>query len=63
MIARITKAYIRKYTDSGQRTAYVEFVDDQGQSCRTEGRPRGAHMLALLARARRENVPVRRETW
>lgn len=60
-IAQIKKAYIRTYPDSGQVTAYVEFIDSNGQSGRTEGEPNGAHMKALLARARREGIKVEKE--
>jgi len=55
----ITKAYIRHYSDNGQTTGYVEY----GDGSRTEGKPRGVHMTALFARARREGVSVTRETW
>jgi hypothetical protein len=63
MIVKITKAYIRTYTDSGQTKAYVEWVDRKGERGRTEGEPDNLHMLALLARAQREDVTVERETW
>lgn len=63
MIARITKAYIRTYSDNGQTTAYVEWVSDKGKSGRTEGPPDNTHMQALLQRARREGVTVKRERW
>lgn len=52
----IAKAYIRHYTDNGQRTAYVEH--DKG---RTEGSE--VAMRFLLEAARRQGVPVTRETW
>jgi hypothetical protein len=63
MIKTITKAYIRTYGDNGQTTAYVEWVDGRGRAGRTEGKPDNLHMLALLARAEREGVTVKRETW
>ena len=63
MIATITKAYIRTYTDNGQTVAYVEWIDDRGKSGRTEGERSNVHMQALLARAKREGVTVQRETW
>lgn len=53
---KIVKAYIRHYTDNGQRTAYVEH--DKG---RTEGSE--VAMRFLLEAARRQDVPVIRETW
>lgn len=62
-IAKITKAYIRHYADSGQTTAYVEWVDEKGKTGRTEGKPSGLHMEALLNRARREGVAVEKQTW
>lgn len=71
-IAKITKAYVRTYSDNGQSKAYVEWVDTNGEHGRTEGEavmqggrlvPERTHMTALFARARREGVRVRRETW
>lgn len=63
MIKQITKAYVRTYSDSGQVTAYVEWVDDKGKAGRTEGEPLNAHMQALLSRAEREGITVEREQW
>ena len=63
MIAQITKAYIRTYSDSGQVTAYVEWIDRDGKAGRTEGSQYGWHMKALMARARREGLRVNRERW
>ena len=37
MIAKITKAYTRIYTDNKQHKAYVEWIDENGNSGRTEG--------------------------
>jgi len=62
MIAKITAAYHRHYTDNGQRTSYVEWVDAQGKAGRTEGK-RSNHMKALFARAKREGVTIGNETW
>ena len=62
-IKEITKAYIRTYTDSGQETAYVEWVDDKGKKGRTEGSPDSTHMKALLDRAKREKVKVEKQKW
>ena len=61
MIKQITKAYIRTYSDSGQTTAYVEWIDGRGKSGRTEGRPDGLHMTELFKRAVREGVKIERE--
>lgn len=76
MIGKITKAYVRTYSDSGQVMAYVEWVDGRGKPGRTEGKlmqldgPRrgirftfGSHMHALFSRARREGVRLQREVW
>lgn len=63
MITRITKAYIRTYSDSGQTTAYVEWVNNKGKSGRTEGKQSNPHMAALLNRAKREGVEVERQCW
>ena len=76
-IARITKAYVRRYRDNGQVKVYVEWVDTNGESGRTEGNISGepefegdsppmrlgTHMRALLARAKREGVPLKKEVW
>jgi hypothetical protein len=61
MIAKITKAYIRTYSDNGQTKACVEWIDHKGENGWTEGKPDNAHMQALLARAEREGVTVERQ--
>ena len=73
MIAKITKAYIRHYSDNGQTTAYVEWIDHNGKPGRTEGNIRkhsgtlsecyGDHMGALFARAICHGINVERQTW
>jgi len=63
VIAKITNAYVRTYSDTGQQTAYVEWTDPQGRSGRTEGKEGSAHMAELLARAKRDGVTIGRETW
>lgn len=63
-IARITSTYVRHYRDTGQHTAYVEWVDHKGQRGRTEGAwPPGTHLYELLKRARREGVPLEAQVW
>lgn len=62
-IAKITAAYIRTYGDSGQVTAYVEWVDNKGETGRTEGKQDNPHMGVLLKRAEREGVEVERQRW
>lgn len=62
-IARITRAYVRTYSDNGQITAYVEWLDSKGGCGRTEGPERNAHMAALIKRAQREGITLMRETW
>jgi hypothetical protein len=68
-ITKITKAYIRTYSDNGQITSYVEWIDHRGRHGRTEA-PRiseriheSEHMQALLVRARREGVTIESERW
>lgn len=67
---RITKAYVRRYRDNGQTTAYVEWSDGG----RTEGaEPKGdpilgyrndrGHMEALFAAAQRNGLTIGREVW
>jgi len=63
MIAQITRAYVRHYSDTGQITAYVEWIDHKGIAGRTEGTPGGAHMNALFSRAAREGVCIESEVW
>lgn len=77
-IARITKAYVRHYSDNRQTTACVEWIDGKGKAGRTEGAAHimgdkpggygwlfttGTHMAALLARAAHEGIAIVRETW
>lgn len=62
-MAKITKAYVRRYTDTNQVKAYVEWLDARGRSGRTEGSPQNTHMLALFARAQREGLTVTKEVW
>jgi hypothetical protein len=69
---QITRAYVRRYSDSGQITAYIEWSDGS----RTEGNLHyhdhphrrliptfGAHMHALFAAANRQGVRLEREVW
>lgn len=67
MITKITAAYTRTYSDTGQVKTYVEWVDDQGQHGRTEGNAecpgQSTHMWALLARATAEGVKHTTEHW
>lgn len=67
-IVKITRAYVRHYTDNNQTVAYVEWIDHRGVPGRTEGAFKppmasgcGLHMLALFARARREGIT--KERW
>ena len=69
-IAKITDAYVRYYSDNEETKVYVEWESDAGTSGRTEGKlwpcehtPLSAHMTALFARANREGIPIRGETW
>ncbi len=73
MIAKITKAYTRSYSN-GQMKAYVEWIDERGESGRTEGDcmsiddkpvhwPANGHMVALFKRARRDGITIERQTW
>ena len=55
----IERAYVRTYSDSGQTTAYVEWLDGS----RTEGPPENLHILELFRRAQRDGIRIERETW
>ena len=71
MIRQITAAYVRYYRDSGQTTAYVEWIDGNRDAGRTEGacrsrtnpEPRSGHMAALFERARRDGLTIERQVW
>lgn len=70
MIAKITDAYVRHYSDSDQTTSYVEWIDSRGQAGRTEGPaeypsciPSSTHIAALFARATLEGIETRLERW
>jgi hypothetical protein len=70
MIAKITRAYTRRYVDNDSIKSYVEWVDTKGEAGRTEGyaqrgkrTPIGEHMQALFERAKREGVTIEHETW
>ncbi len=63
---KITRAYTRRYSDTGHVMAYVEWADGS----RTEGKARhynavpiGPHMQALFDRALRDGLTIERETW
>lgn len=36
MLAKFTRAYVRHYRDNHQTTAYIEWIDRDGKSGRTE---------------------------
>lgn len=68
----ITRAYVRRYSDSGQVVAYVDWKNGS----RTESTLRvldighnrravtfGTHMHALFARAKAAGLTPQRETW
>ena len=70
MIAKITRAYTRYYSDNRSTMAYVEWIDHKGKCGCTEGDARqynrvpiGDHMYALFERAKREGVTIEKETW
>jgi hypothetical protein len=63
MITKITRIYTRTYTDSGQVTTYIEWVDNAGERGRTEGHDTNPHMQALIARGQREGVKLETEIW
>lgn len=69
---KIKRILVRRYSDTGQVTAYAEYADGS----RTEasinrfdvGHGRvaitcGTHMHAIFARAKREGLRLQRETW
>jgi hypothetical protein len=58
---RITRAYVRRYDDTGQTKAYVEWAD--GSRTEGNGDRLGVHMQALFDRARRHGLTITREDW
>jgi hypothetical protein len=56
---QLKDAFVRRYTDSGQATAYIIHAS----GVRTEGDIMNKHITALLQRAMREGLPIRQETW
>jgi hypothetical protein len=62
-IAKITRIYTRTYSDSGQQTTYIEWIDGSGKAGRTEGAAGNPHMAALISRGEREGVKRKIETW
>ena len=63
MIRRITKAYVRYYSDNETMKIYVEWINHRGESGRTEGDVGNLHMAALLQRAQQEDAPCTFEKW
>ena len=61
-IARITGATITR-ADTGHTIVSVAWVDSRGRTGATGGTMPSAHLDALLARAKREGVPIARENW
>lgn len=64
----IRRAYTRRYTDTGQCKAYVEWSDGsrtEGEATRRHNppRPEGSHMQALFARATSEGRTIEHEQW
>lgn len=68
----ITRIYVRRYRDSGQVTAFVEWSiggytkgnAEYSNHHRAPTTPSfGAHIHALFARAHREGLRLERETW
>lgn len=60
---KITRAYIRHYSDNGQTTAYIEWSDGSRTEGEATGNGPGLHMRALFARAQREGIKIEHENW
>lgn len=74
MISKINRMFVRRYSDSGQKTLSVEWTDHRGKSGRTEcaliceccGAPKAMnddHMRALIARGKFEGLKIEKENW
>lgn len=59
----ITKACKGTYKDSGQKFAMIRFYDNKGKAGAVGGDPSNAHIKALLQRAKREGVKIRKGTY
>lgn len=78
-IAKITAAYIRTYSDTGQTKACVKWIDVRGHAGIAEGdvtshcpyckqsmsdtNGLSPHMKALFDRARREGITILYQEW
>lgn len=68
---KFKRIYVRRYSDSGQITAYAEHNKGRTEgTVRLEGTRRtgyhrafGPHMHALFAAAKRQGLRLERETW
>jgi hypothetical protein len=63
MVVQITSMIVRTYGDTGAKRVYVEWIDDNGETGRTEGEVDNTHMRALIARGGLMGVPLVIETW
>lgn len=61
-IARIISVTDVHYGDSGQDQVIIEFVDSKGEHGTIFAATDGAHANALIARAKREGIRVKRDT-
>lgn len=59
----ISKAYIRTYSDSEQRTAYVEWSDGSRTEGTVHGNGVGLHMRSLLQQAVNSGLKIAQEVW
>lgn len=58
-MSKLARIRIAHYHDSGQITVWAYWADGSV----TSGKPESAHMVALMSRARRENLPIVEEDW
>lgn len=51
------------YRDTGQKHAMVRWIDSREKIGSTSGNPDSTHMKALLSRAKREHIKIRKSTY
>lgn len=59
----IVRVYTRLYTDSGQKTLYVDWSDGSRTACDAELAVTSMHMRALVDSAVREGLEIEAEIW
>jgi len=59
----ITRIYMRTYTDTGQKTLYVDWSNGSCTECDAERACSNEHMRALVDAAQRKGLTLENEVW